>query len=177
MFSASLSLPSPSSRLILLLQRGSRVRFSPIPRPCSRPSCHPGFLLLLRQLNLTLALSADLFPENNPEVDGDAAVEDPEVEDEGDGNKISTVSFKELTSVFPDTTLGSQAAIVAEIVSIIFPLFSRRRARREGEGRVEQGKTTRLGANLFIFSFASAAFVFRRPNSRTNSTQSRRKSG
>ncbi|KAL7413036.1 calcium activated cation channel [Mrakia frigida] len=57
----------------------------------------------------------DFFPENNPEVDGDSAVENPEVEDESDGHKISTVSFAELTSVFPDTTLGSQAAIVAEI--------------------------------------------------------------
>lgn len=85
----------------------------------------------------------DLFPENNPEVEGDDNIENPSSPDQvspavlllsvrlpttadplclnfaptqEDGNRISTVSFKDLCKVFPDTTQGSQAAIVAEIV-------------------------------------------------------------
>ena len=58
----------------------------------------------------------DLFPENNPEVEGDDNIENPSSPDQEDGNQISKISFKELCSVFPDTTQGSQAAIVAEIV-------------------------------------------------------------
>lgn len=39
-------------------------------------------------------------------------------EDEDDGTKICTHGFDDLTSAFPDTTLGDQATIVNYIVSL-----------------------------------------------------------
>jgi hypothetical protein len=57
----------------------------------------------------------ELFPESNQEAEGDPAVEDPE-SDNPEGHRLCKKSFAELVEVFPDATLGDQAAIINEIV-------------------------------------------------------------